>query len=68
MGKTLAHGTEGVLHHSRPHRVVVGSKAAIAVALGKELEEEEGVINISEGGVGAQAEAEGGPDGSGAVL
>jgi hypothetical protein len=67
-GEALAHSTEGVLHCARPDRVVAGRNAAISIPLGKDLEEEDRVVNIGKGGISADGMAEVGPDGPGAVL
>ena len=48
--------------------MVAGSKAAITVSLGEELEEEDGITHVGEGGVGTQGVAEVGPDGPRAIL
>jgi hypothetical protein len=44
------------------------ANAAIPVALGKELEEEGRIINISKGWISAKSLTEGEPDGPGAVM
>jgi hypothetical protein len=67
-GKALAHCAEGVLHCARSDRVLAGCNASVAVALGKELEEEDGIVDVGEGGVCPEGAAEVGPDGPGAVL
>jgi hypothetical protein len=59
---------EGVLHCSRPDRVLAGCNASVPVSLDEELEEEDRVIDIGEGGVGSDGIAEVGPDGPGTVL
>jgi len=48
--------------------VVAGSKAAITVSLGEELEEEDGITHVGKGGVGTQGVAEVRPDGPRATL
>jgi hypothetical protein len=68
LGKTLADRMEGVLHSARPDRPVAGGDTAITVALAKDLEKQDGVINRGEGGVGAKGITEVMPDGPDAIL
>ena len=67
-GKALADRTEGVLHSARPDLPVAGGDTAITVALAKNLEKQDGVINRGEGGVGAKGVTEVTPDGPDAIL
>ena len=60
-GKALAHCTESILHCVRLDWLLVGGETAITVALGKDLEDEDGVINIGEGVIGAKGSTEGVP-------
>ena len=62
MGKALAHCMEGILHCARADRFLVGGDAAITIPLGKELDEEDGVIDIHEGIISAKGLAESLPD------
>jgi hypothetical protein len=67
-GKALADCTEGVLHSARPDLPVAGGDSAITVALAKDLEKQDGVIDGGEGGVGAKGITEVMPDGPDAIL
>jgi hypothetical protein len=48
--------------------LAAGGGATIAIPLGEDLEEEDRVVNVGKGGIGADGMAEVGPDGPGAVL
>jgi hypothetical protein len=67
-GEALADRTEGVLHSARPDLPVAGGDTAVTVALAKDLEKQDGVVNRGEGGVGAKGVTEVTPDGPDAIL
>jgi hypothetical protein len=58
----------GVLHCVRLDRSLVGGKVVIAVALGKDLEEEDGISSIGEGFISAEGMADGMPANPGLIL
>jgi hypothetical protein len=64
-GEALAHRTDRVLHCSRSDLSLAGGKAPIAVALGKELEEDKGIGATIEELVGAERNTEALPDAPG---
>jgi hypothetical protein len=59
---------EGILHCVRLDQSLAGGKVAIAVALGKDLEEEDGISSIGEGFISAEGMADGMPTNPGLIL
>jgi hypothetical protein len=68
LGEALGHCMEGVLHCARSDRPLAGGEPAIAIALGKDLEEEDGVVDVGEGIIGAKGLAESSPEGPDIIL
>ena len=64
----LADRMEGILHSARPDLPVAGDSTAIMVVLAKDLEKQDRVGNIGEGGVGAKGITEVAPVGKDAIL
>jgi hypothetical protein len=62
LGERLAHRTDGILHCSRADRFVLGGATAIAVTVGKYLDDEDGVIIVSDKGVNVVLKAKGVPE------
>jgi hypothetical protein len=60
-GEALAHRTEGVLHCARANWLAAGGCATVTVALGEDLENEDGVGDIGKGFIGAESMTEGTP-------
>jgi hypothetical protein len=62
LGERLAHRMDGVLRCSRADRVVLGGATAVAVTLGKDLDDWDGVITVLDKGVNVVIKAKGFPE------
>jgi hypothetical protein len=62
LGERLAHCTDGILHCSRADRVVLGSAVIISIALSKDQDDGEGVIEVLDKRVNFVLETNGLPE------
>jgi hypothetical protein len=58
LGERLTHRADGVCHRVRLDGVVMGGNASITVSLGKDLENWDGIVELSKEGVNAVLETE----------
>ena len=56
-GELLAHCAEGVLHCSSSYGVIVGCESTVAVSLAEDLQDGDGVAEISDEGIDVEGVA-----------